>query len=213
MKWIYYIVVFFLLHLVFLSVFSVHQAVAKELSITPPNYHKHQIRISQVHSEQSKLNEIIKNKMAEYKNNFLKQCENNLEQKEEEYTLEITSENYHYQNYLSYVFWIKEYLGDKTNYSIWTIVYDIEREKEINFKDFMNEDPSFFLDIQNKIRKNLLYNPKVTNIFWMISGTELNMENFNRFILTEQGFHFYFHPSQVTFSQNGIIKTNAISIE
>jgi len=204
MKWIYYIVVFFLILLVFNLPLIIYKKVEEEKQEKVFMEHKHEIHIDTLDIENDYLNSLVKNKVKEIKENFLNEIKDTKEQKEFTYTLDIQSELFFFKDYISCVLFIEDYKGGAhPNHFIYTIVIDKKQNKIITLEDIIEKNPSFLTTVSKIVRSELVYNPKIVDTEMMFEGTRPIKENYSKFVLTESGFLLYFPPYQVAPYRSG----------
>ncbi len=206
MKWIYYIVVFFIIGSIFTSLFYMNVANSKETGTPKEKIPKHSIKIAIPKIEEKELNEIVSNKIATIKASFLHDITNNFTHNDLEYTLYINSYIYEYKNYKSVLLEIEEYTqGAHPDTRLWTYIYDIKNKKEITLDAMLEKNPNYLQEISKKIQTNLLYRKECVDTNWMMEGTNPRKENYQYFVFTPQGILFFFPPYQIAPYSEGII--------
>jgi hypothetical protein len=130
--------------------------------------------------------------------NFFKEIEYvSFGEEDIKYTLDIGYlTSYLNEDILSFKFNISYYTGGAHgNHDVTTFTYNIKDKNKVNLKDFF-EDESFL----NKISTysiNQLMKEEFSDQEWVNEGAGPKIENYERFIVTENAFIFYFPPYQV----------------
>lgn len=198
MKWIYYIVVFFVFVFTFSCLFCVHQVLAEEKKEEAIFYPKHEIHMDVPTISDPLLKQLVMKKLNSFKNEFLKSICGVADQKDFTYTFFVTSKIITYQNYVSLAFFIETYTGGAhPNHDIWTIVYDKNQKQVVSFDVQFQKNPSFLSFVSTSVRGDFFFSPHIFNTLWMMEGTQPKKENFERFLFTEKGILFYFIPYQI----------------
>ncbi len=125
------------------------------------------------------------------------------------YMLDISHDEYHYQNYISTVFYISmEIGGAHPDHQIVTVVYDKKEDNFITIETLYQKDPNVLNYVSEESRRILLKNPKIENREMLFSGTEPNLDNFKYFTFTETGILFFFPQYQIAPYAAGMFKIN-----
>lgn len=149
-------------------------------------------------TDYSSLDNEIEEKIGNYIFTFKKSVDNEIQQSNQYYTLNIFYDTYSYENYLSYVFYIEEYTGGAhPNHDIWTVTYDIKEKRFVELDDLITTN-SNFLDIVSSVsRGELILNPGIVDTQMLMDGTMPNKDNFSHFAFSENGLLFFFSEYQV----------------
>lgn len=143
------------------------------------------------------LNNIIDDKINYYVNDFKEGISsscyvNNC------YSLIISYDEYVYENYLSYVFFIESFIGGAhPNHDIFTIVYDIYSDKVIDIDYLISLDSDILDKFSIYSRDKLIYDKGIISFSMMMEGTSPKKENFSRFVFSSDGVLIYFPRYQV----------------
>lgn len=114
------------------------------------------------------------------------------------YTLDVSYDDYSYNDYLSFVFYTSMYLGGAhPDNDIVTIVYDIKKNKLVTIKDLVEEKPDLLQILSKESREILKKNDKILDNDMLLSGTEANYDNFSNFAFTPMGLMLFFKNYQV----------------
>ncbi len=123
------------------------------------------------------------------------------------YTLDISHDEYHYQDYLSIVFYVSSYTGGAhPNHSIFSLVYDISTDKIITMEDLVEEREELLSILSLESRKILSQNPKVVDSTMLMKGTLPSISNFSIFALGPGGIILFFPEYQVAPYSSGAFK-------
>ena len=129
-----------------------------------------------------------------------KQCLSTLSENKK-YNLNINFESYKFKNYISYVFNISENLGCIHDESyIYTVVYDIKKNKVVKIQDFILKDEKLLDKISEYCYNELLKNDEIASFNaseFVKNGTKPIIENYEKFILNDGKFVVYFSEYQV----------------
>jgi len=144
--------------------------------------------------------ELLKNEIhkqiAIYRNEFAELLTTD-EQSNQEYTLFITYEEYTYNNYISYIFFIEMFAGGAhPNHKLFTITYDIENNKIFTFEDLQTKYPEL-LNRLSEYSRHLLIRDSRVDIDMLDAGTEPKKDNFEHFVLTKEGIKIFFDRYQI----------------
>lgn len=166
--------------------------------------HSYKALVYYPNSKYKILNKEISINIKKYVDEFKKNIKNVDVQKNQYYTLDITYDEYKYNNYLSYVFYIDDYIGGAhPNRRIWTISYDIKNGNIITIDDLIKKNPDFLEKLSTIIRKELLSNAKISNTSMLLEGTKAVKENFTKFAFGKKSFLVFFQPYQVSSYSSG----------
>jgi hypothetical protein len=86
--------------------------------------------------------------------------------------------------------------GAHPGHDVVCFAYNLEKEERMELADFFVEN-SNFLERISDYSINLLMQNEFADEEWIKEGAGQNLNNFQRFILAESGFIFYFPPYQV----------------
>ena len=85
--------------------------------------------------------------------------------------------------------------GAHGNQDVISFTYNIKEKKKIELSNFFNSE-SYLQKISDLSIEDLLKDPFAEES-WIKEGAGANIDNYNRFIVTENAFIFYFPPYQV----------------
>lgn len=124
------------------------------------------------------------------------------------YTLDISHDEYSYQDYLSFVFYVSSSTGgNHPSHSIYSICYDISSDSIITMEDLVKKDSDLLSKLSRESRKNLSNNPKIVDYSMMMEGTKEEVSNFSVFAFTPYGIMIFFPQYQVAPYSSGAFKT------
>lgn len=207
MKWIYYIVFFLMLSSFLLFFAFLQNGIAKEKEFLEENiYHLHKITIDLPHVSDENLRKKIDNYITEYKKDFLDNIQDVNIQKDMIYTLNVSYENYSFDNFECYVFYLEIFTGGAHPIpSLWTVNYDLEKKEFVTIDNFIKNDSNFLEKVSKSVRSDLLLDPKAVNVEMIFWGTEPIVTNFQNFVLKNNGILFFFPPYQVAPYSSGVL--------
>ena len=114
------------------------------------------------------------------------------------YTLDIAHDEYHYQDYVSYVFYVSSYTGgNNSEHSIYSIVYDTVKNKIIHLSDLVQEKEQILSIFSLKSREVFSKNSNVVDTKQMLEGTTEELSNFSVFAFTPTGILLFFPENQI----------------
>ncbi len=123
------------------------------------------------------------------------------------YTLDISHDEYQYDNYLSYVFYISSYTGGAhSKHDIYSIVYNVSNNKIVSLKNLIEKEENILNILSNQSRVILENNAKITNKDMLLMGTKPEIDNFKVFAFGPAGMIFYFPEYQVAPYSSGAFK-------
>ena len=153
------------------------------------------INIKIPNTDNYKLNKIINNEVNKYKLEFIKNAKDS--KLKTKYHLYIDYKEYKYGNYVSYVFFIEDFIGGAhPNHRIKSIVYDILNNKVVSIDDLISYNNNI-IDIISNYTRCILINNKDIDVNMMYSGTSKVSDNFSNFVLTKEGLLIFFKRYQV----------------
>lgn len=153
------------------------------------------INIKIPNTDNYKLNKIINNEVNKYKLEFIKNAKDS--KLKTKYHLYIDYKEYKYGNYVSYVFFIEDFIGGAhPNHRIKSIVYDTLNNKVISIDDLISYNNNI-IDIISNYTRYILINNKDIDVNMMYSGTSKVSDNFSNFVLTKDGLLIFFKRYQV----------------
>ena len=89
------------------------------------------------------------------------------------YTLDISHDEYSYQDYLSVIFYVSFYTGGAhPEHRISSFVYDVSRDKIITIHDLVREKAHLLSILSTESRKILSKNPNIHDQELLFEGTE-----------------------------------------
>lgn len=170
---------------------------------------KNEINISYPRTKYPILSNEIDNRIKKFINQFMEYGKE-ITDFDFTYTLDITYDEYKNKNYLSYVFYTSTYTGGAhPDNQIFTINYDIEKNKLITIDDLIIND-STLLALSTESRRLLKQNQNIgkdqNSLNMLMSGTTPNKDNFKNFVFSENGLIIYFEPYQVAPYSSGSFK-------
>ena len=114
------------------------------------------------------------------------------------YTLDISHDEYSYQEYLSFVFYISSYTGGAhPEHIVSCIVYDVSQDKIVHMSDLIEESPDLLELLSKESRRILAANSNIQNISMMMEGTKPTTSNFSHFVFAPTGIMIFFPEYQV----------------
>lgn len=123
------------------------------------------------------------------------------------YTLDISHDEYSYQKYLSFVFYISSYTGGAhPEHIVACIVYDVKENKIIHLSDLIQEKPNILEILSKESRKILAANANIQNLSMMMEGTKSTISNFSHFVFAPTGIMIFFPEYQVAPYSSGAFK-------
>ena len=153
------------------------------------------INIKIPNTDNYKLNKIINNEVNKYKLEFIKNAKDS--KLKTKYHLYIDYKEYKYGNYVSYVFFIEDFIGGAhPNHRIKSIVYDTLNNKVISIDDLISYNGNI-INIISDYTRCILINNKDIDVNMMYSGTSKVSDNFSNFVLTKEGLLIFFNRYQV----------------
>lgn len=164
----------------------------------------YEIKVDYPQTNYNTLNDVIKNKIDSYINDF----KNNItDSQTSKYYLIINHDTYTYKEYSSYLFMSEYYTGGAhPNHDIWTIVFNTKNNKIITLNNLINYNKNILNIFSNYSREKLLYNKKIVDTSMMLEGTRPTENNFSRFVLTNDGIILFFDRYQVAPYSSGDFK-------
>lgn len=203
MKLKYYFVFFVVLGFLVFSLHCVALEVTKEQVLqSEKEMVRYRITKDTPRESDEKLNRILERRIEEVRTGFLEIVSKGDTSLDIEYTLDITYQRYVYEKYISYCFIISTYTGGAhPNSTLFTIVYDTEKEEVVSLPEDALEI------ISSSVRGDLLMNPRIVRTDFMMSGTEVRIENFQNFVFTKEGILFFFPPYQVGPYSSGVFQS------
>ena len=146
--------------------------------------------------------EIIFNNIMEFMNSAKEPIQENFT-----YTLDISHDEYSYQDYLSIILYVSSYTGGAhPNHKIYSIVYDISKEKIITMQDLVLEKENILFILSEESRKILSNNPKIVDSNLLLIGTNPDVSNFLTFAFVPSGIMVYFPEYQIAPYSSGAFK-------
>lgn len=123
------------------------------------------------------------------------------------YTLDISHDEYSYQDYLSYVFYVSSYTGGAhPEHFIFSLVYDVSENKMITMRDLVLEKEDLLSILSFESRKTLSSNPKIVDSAMMMEGTAPILKNFSIFAFAPMGIMIFFPEYNVAPYSSGAFK-------
>ncbi len=170
----------------------------QEKKLDVQDEHQYKMRVYYPTTDYDILNKEIANKMSSYVSNFKKDIEGIEVQPNQYYTLIILYDQYQYQDYISYVFYIEIYNGGAhPNHEIWTITYDTKNGKIVTIDDLITTNSDILNIFSDVSRKQLITNPDIVDMAMMMEGTKPIKENFSNFAFSKRGILLFFPQYQV----------------
>lgn len=165
---------------------------------------KYKIKVYYPFTGYEKLNREIKKEIDNRVNNFRKEAMDHVAQKNQYYTLDITYDSYHYNEYISYVFHISTYLGGAhPGTIIWTVTYDKKNNQIVDINSLKNRNNDILDVMSAESEKRLMAdkrldakNNKVVEEM-VLEGTRPTRENFKNFAFSADGLIIFFEQYQV----------------
>ncbi len=160
-------------------------------------YMNNGIRISYPRTKYDKVNLYLEGEIRKIILDFMKQAsgpilENFI------YTLDISYDDYSYQDFISFVFFVSTSTGGAhPDNRIFSVTYDIVRESIITLDYLQQKNPNLLSVLSEESRKILSRNVNITDPDMLIQGTMEESSNFSNFVFTSSGLKFYFPPYQV----------------
>lgn len=149
-------------------------------------------------TDYSKLNNVINDKIHGYIKEFKENVNNSDYPVNQYYSLIILYDTYEYENYISYIFRIEDYIGGAhPNHRIYTVVYDIKNNKIITINDLINYNQNILSIFSKTSREKLKNNNKITSSTMLYEGTKPKIENFTNFVFSKNGIILFFPQYQV----------------
>lgn len=169
---------------------------------------KNEINVSYPRTKYPLLNDDITKKIKAIINEFINYSKTELEYNFT-YTVDITYEEFTFNNYLSFVFYTSVYTGGAhPDNKIFTINYDILNNKIITIESILKENT--LKNLSTESRKILLQNKEIEkdkdSLSMLTEGTTPKKENFRNFIFTENGLIIYFEQYQIAPYYKGSFK-------
>lgn len=123
------------------------------------------------------------------------------------YTLDISHDEYSYQEYLSFVFYISSYTGGAhPEHIVECIVYDVKQNKIIHLSNLVEEKSDILEILSKESRKILAANTNIQNLSMMMEGTKPTISNFSHFVFAPTGIMIFFPEYQVAPYSSGAFK-------
>ncbi len=123
------------------------------------------------------------------------------------YTLDISHDEYSYQDYLSFVFYVSSYTGGAhPMHSIFSLVYDVSENKMITMADLVREKESLLSILSFESRKVLARNPNIVDSAMMMEGTAPLLKNFSIFAFAPTGIMIFFPEYNIAPYSSGAFK-------
>ena len=123
------------------------------------------------------------------------------------YTLDVSHDEYSYQDYLSVVFYVSFYTGGAhPEHRISSFVYDISSDKIITIHDLVREKENLLSILSTESRKILSQNPAIHDQELLFTGTSPETSNFQTFVFTSRGIMIYFSEYQIAPYSSGAFK-------
>ena len=122
-------------------------------------------------------------------------------------TLDISHDEYSYQDYLSVIFYVSFYTGGAhPEHRISSFVYDVSRDKIITIHDLVREKAHLLSILSTESRKILSKNPNIHDQELLFEGTSPEKSNFQTFVFTSRGIMIYFPEYQIAPYSSGAFK-------
>ena len=123
------------------------------------------------------------------------------------YALDISHDEYSYQDYLSIILYVSSYTGGAhPSHQIYSIVYDISRDKIITMQDLILEKENLLSILSEESRKILSNNSKITDSSLLLKGTSPDISNYQIFAFAPTGIMIYFPEYQIAPYSSGAFK-------
>lgn len=180
-------------------------------SVVTTYEHNNKISIYYPVTDYQELNKVIEVKINEYVTSFKKTLEDYKVQPNQIYTLDISYESYEYLDYLSFYFKVSMYTGGAHPIpSIFTITYNKKNNSFMTISSLVKNNKGLLETLSSYSFQTLLKNNSVfqdKNVLSMlIEGTKPDLENFKHFVVTSDGFLFFFPPYQIApYSSGGFM--------
>ena len=114
------------------------------------------------------------------------------------YTFDVSYDDYSYQKYESFIFFVSMYTGGAHPiYQIFSVVYDTEKNELVTIDSLVKENPSILMMLSNESRNLLSKNAHIVDTEMLLEGTKPVSKNFSSFVFTPSGLKVYFPPYQV----------------
>ncbi|MDD5752511.1 MAG: DUF3298 domain-containing protein [Candidatus Pacebacteria bacterium] len=112
------------------------------------------------------------------------------------YSLDVSYFSTAYKDIISFKLNVSEYTGGAHgNHYVTCFTYNLEEKKKMSLGDFFNSDS--YLEKISDYSINDLMKDEYAVEEWINEGAGPKIENFERFVITENAFIFYFPPYQV----------------
>lgn len=158
-------------------------------------YMNNGIRISYPRTKYFKLNLYLKEKIENVILDFMNQSKK-AELESVIYTLDISYDDYSYEEFESFVFFISMYLGGAhPNNLIFTVNYDTKNDKFIDIDTLSNDN--FLTTLSNEAHKVLINNPSIIDQKMLEEGLTPIKDNFKNIIFTPNGFKIFIPQYQI----------------
>ena len=123
------------------------------------------------------------------------------------YTLDISHDEYSYQDYLSIILYVSSYTGGAhPEHIVSCIVYDVSQDKIVHMSDLIEESPDLLELLSKESRRILAANSNIQNISMMMEGTKPTTSNFSHFVFAPTGIMIFFPEYQVAPYSSGAFK-------
>ena len=123
------------------------------------------------------------------------------------YTLDVSHDEYSYQNYLSVVLYVSSYTGGAhPSHSILSIVYDKNLDRIVTMEDLFLEREDLLSILSRESRRVLSKNLGVVDQNMMLEGTKPILSNFSIFVFAPTGIMVFFPEYQVAPYSSGAFK-------
>lgn len=164
------------------------------------------LRITYPKTNNEKLNNYFQKILTEKISNFLNKVSNS---KEENLScsLDITYDEYEFNEMLTYIFYISESTGRKNPANSLEVVnFNSKTNDFFTVEDLKIYDNKILEKLCLESRKRLKTNPKISSLEMLNIGTEPNASNFKNFYFTKEGIVIIFSEYQVAPSKAGMFK-------
>ncbi len=166
------------------------------------NEHSNKIKIYYPITNYKNLNQEIEKQINYYIEEFESSLSSKDIQPNQYYTLNIDYEQYNYQKYISYVFYIETSTGGAhPNHDIWSITYDTKNQKIITIETLQNNNKNIINELSTYTRENLNKNKKLSENEYisdmLLTGTSPNKNNFENFAFSKNGLIIFFKRYQI----------------
>ena len=160
-------------------------------------YMNNGIRISYPRTKYFKLNLYLKEKIENIILNFMNQSKK-AELESTVYTLDISYDDYSYENIESFVFFVSMYLGGThPNNLIFTVNYDTKKDTFIDIGILSNDNKNLLKQLSDKVSKILSSNPNIVDEELFKEGLKPVEDNFKNIIFTPNGFKIFIPQYQI----------------